>query len=92
VTEYLRSELTRELTLIPLMEALDMHNDVIRFLSGLTKQIDTDIREHRFMYDYFAKGMSALSKTMHRSISKRDPTSWMDESILKNLRKRYEYL
>jgi hypothetical protein len=92
VTEHLRSELTRELTLIPLMEALDMHNDVVRFLSRLTKQIDTDIREHRFMYDYFAKGMSALSKTMHRSISKRDPTSWMDESILKNLRKRYEYL
>ena len=92
VTEYLRSELTRELTLIPLMEALDMHNDVVRFLSGLTKQIDTDIREHRFMYDYFAKGMSSLSKTMHRAISKRDPTVWMDGSLLKDLRKRYEYL
>ena len=92
VTEYLRSEFSKGFTLIPLMEALDMHNDAVRFLSGLTKHIDADIRGHRFMYDHFAKGMSALSKTMHKSISKRDPTSWMDENILKNLRKRYEYL
>ena len=68
-------EFSKAFVLIPLMEFLVMHNDAVRFLRGLVKSIDVDIRERRFLYDFFNKGMLFLSKTMHRSISKHDPIS-----------------